>query len=60
MLLKNVQPYDSDVPHLPISTKTYYLLVTPTFVKRRKLICTPDNTVGKIVLTKKTFFITLA
>ena len=32
MLLTDVQPYDSDVLHLSI------------FVKRRKLICTPDST----------------
>ena len=41
MLLTDVQPYDSDVLHLLISTKN--LLVAPTFVKRRKLICTPDT-----------------
>ena len=40
MLLTDVQPYDSDVV-----TSVHFnlnLLVAPTFVKRRKLICTPD------------------
>jgi len=39
MLLTDVQPYNNDVLHLNFKNS---LLVAPTFVKRRKLICTPN------------------